>query len=71
MMILMNSGHTLNIKFPCNLGISCHNSINLNSCFSEFLFLFSTKTNIDSLFRTQKKGMRAVIPSFINYRYRL
>ena len=31
---------------------------------------FSTKTNIDSLFRTQKKGMRAVIPGFINYRYR-
>ena len=31
---------------------------------------FSTKTNIDSLFRAQKKGMRAVIPGFINYRYR-
>ena len=25
------------IKFPCNLGISCNNSINLNSCFSEIL----------------------------------
>ena len=34
---MMNSGHTLNIKFPCNLGISCNNSINLNSCFSEIL----------------------------------
>ena len=33
----MNSGHTLNIKFPCNLGISCNTSINLNSCFSEIL----------------------------------
>ena len=31
----MNSGHTLNIEFPCNLGISCNNSINL-----KFLFLF-------------------------------
>ena len=31
---------------------------------------FSTKTNIESLFRAQKKGMRAVIPGFINYRYR-
>ena len=35
--LVMNSGHTLNIKFPCNLGISCNNSINLNSCFSEIL----------------------------------
>ena len=34
---MMNSGHTVNIKFPCNLGISCNNSINLNSCFSEIL----------------------------------
>ena len=31
---MMNSGHTLNIEFPCNLGISCNNSINL-----KFLFL--------------------------------
>ena len=34
---MMNSGHTLNIKFPCNLGISYNNSINSNSCFSEIL----------------------------------
>ena len=58
---MMNSGHTLNIKFPCNLGISCNNSINLNSCFSEFLFLFSTKTNIDSLF-TEKKVCEQLYP---------
>ena len=31
---------------------------------------FSTITNIESLFRAQKKGMRAVIPGIINYRYR-
>ena len=31
---------------------------------------FSAKANIESLFRAQKKGMRAVIPGFINYRYR-
>ena len=39
--LVMNSGHTLNIKFPCNLGISCNNSINLNSCFSEKNACFS------------------------------
>ena len=38
---MMNSGHTLNIKFPCNLGISCNNSINLNFCFSEILVSLS------------------------------
>ena len=31
---------------------------------------FSTKPNIESLFRAQKQGIRAVIPGFINYRYR-
>ena len=31
---------------------------------------FSTKTNIESLFRVQKKGMQAVIPGLIHYRYR-
>ena len=24
---MMNSGHTLNIESPCNLGISCNNNI--------------------------------------------
>ena len=31
---------------------------------------FCAKSNIESLFRAQKKGMRAVVPGFINYKYR-
>ena len=31
---------------------------------------FSAKSNINLLFSKQKKGIRAVVPGFINYRYR-
>ena len=31
---------------------------------------FTSKSNIEKLFSAQKKAMRAVIPGFINYRYR-
>ena len=31
---------------------------------------FAARTHIDSLFSKQKKGIRAVVPGFINYKYR-
>ena len=31
---------------------------------------FTTKSNIDTLFAKQKKGVRAVMPGFVNYQYR-
>ena len=31
---------------------------------------FASKSHIDSLFRKQKKGIRAIVPGFINYKYR-
>ena len=33
-------------------------------------YLVAAKTHIDSLFSKQKKGIRAVVPGFINYKYR-
>ena len=39
-------------------------SYHINYC--KLVWGFGTKTNIESLFRVQKKGMRAVIPGFIN-----
>ena len=32
---------------------------------------FSAKSNIESLFTAQKKGMRAIVPGFIKYMYRV
>ena len=43
-------------------------TVYINYC--SLVWGFSTKTNIESLFRAQKKGKRAFIPGFINYRYR-
>ena len=40
----------------------------LNYC--SLVWGFACKSHIDSLFVKQKKGMRAVVPGFINYRYR-
>ena len=40
----------------------------LNYC--SLIWGFSSKSNIQSVFRQQKKGIRAVVPGFINYRYR-
>ena len=43
-------------------------SYHINYC--KLVWGFSTKTIIELLFRVQKKGMRVVIPGFINYRNR-
>ena len=40
----------------------------LNYC--SLVWGFSAKSNIESLFIKQKKGLRAVIPGFINYKYK-
>ena len=40
----------------------------LNYC--SLVWGFTCKSNIEALFSKQKKGLRAVIPGFINYRYR-
>ena len=31
---------------------------------------FTAKSKIESLFQIQKKGIRALVPSFVNYKYR-
>ena len=40
----------------------------LNYC--SLVWGFTCKSNIEALFSKQKKGLRAVIPGFINYKYR-
>ena len=40
----------------------------LNYC--SIVWGFTAKSNIESLFRIQKKGLRAIVPGFINYKYR-
>ena len=39
----------------------------LNFCI--LVWGFSAKSNIEALFTKQKKGLRAVIPGYINYKY--
>ena len=40
----------------------------INYC--SIIWGFTAKSNIESLFRIQKKGIRAIVPGFINYKYR-
>ena len=40
----------------------------LNYC--SIVWGFTAKSNIESLFQIQKKGIRAIVPGFINYKYR-
>ena len=40
----------------------------LNYC--SIVWELTAKSNIESLFRIQKKGIRAIVPGFINYKYR-
>ena len=44
--------------------VQCH----LNFC--SLVWGFSSKSNIESLFTKQKKGMRAIMPGYINYYYK-
>ena len=40
----------------------------LNYC--SIVWGFTAKLHIESLFRIQKKGIRAIVPGFINYKYK-
>ena len=63
--------YKLKCQLPLKVRIQIfHSFVQSHIDYCSLVWGFSIKTNIDSLFRTQKKGMRAVIPGFINYRYR-
>ena len=47
-----------------------HSFIQSHINFCSLVWGFSCKSNIDAIFTKQKKGMRAVIPGFINYNFR-
>ena len=63
--------YKLKSQLPLQVRIQIYQSFvqsHINYC--SLVWGFSAKSNIESLFRAQKKAMRAVIPGFINYRYR-
>ena len=63
--------YKLKKELPLKVRIQIYHSFvqsHINYC--SLVWGFSAKANIELLFRAQKKGMRAVIPGFINYRYR-
>ena len=47
-----------------------HSFVQSHLNFCSLLWGFTSKSSIDALFSKQKKGLRAVIPGFINYKYR-
>jgi exonuclease III len=47
-----------------------HSFIQSHLNFCSLVWGFSAKSNLDSLFACQKKGIRAVMPGFINYFYK-
>ena len=47
-----------------------HSFVQSHINYCSLVWGFSSKDNIESIFAKQKKGLRAVIPGFINYRYR-
>ena len=56
---------------PLNARIQIYHSlVQLHANYCSLVWGFSCKTNIESLFSKQKKGLRAVIPGFINYKYK-
>ena len=58
-------------NLPLNAQLQIYHSFvqsHLNYC--SLVWGFSSKSNIEALFSKQKKGLRAVIPGFINYKYK-
>lgn len=56
---------------PLSARLSIYHSFvqsHLNYC--SLIWGFSTKSNINSIFAIQKKGIRAIIPGFVNYFYK-
>ena len=47
-----------------------HSFVQSHLNFCSIIWGFSSKANIESLFSGQKKGMRAVMPGFVNYFYK-
>ena len=47
-----------------------HSFVQSHLNFCSLVWGFCSKSNIDAIFSKQKKGLRAVIPGFINYKYR-
>ena len=47
-----------------------HSFVQSHLNFCSLVWGFSAKSNIEALFSKQKKGLRAVVPGFINYKYR-
>ncbi len=57
------------LPLPARLQIY-HSFVQSHLNFCSLVWGFASKSNIESLFRKQKMGLRAVIPGFINYRYK-
>ena len=60
--------YKLKSQLPLKVRIQIFHSFvqsHINYCSLVWAWGFSTKTNIDSLFRTQKKGMRLVVPGLL------
>ena len=47
-----------------------HSFVQSHLNFCSLVWGFCSKSNIDAIFSKQKKGLRAVIPGFINYKFR-
>ena len=47
-----------------------HSFVQSHINYCSLIWGFSAKSNIEKLFCAQKKGIRAVVPGFINYKYR-
>jgi exonuclease III len=47
-----------------------HSFVQSHVNFCSLIWGFSAKSNIESLFSSQKKGLRAVMPGFVNYFYK-
>ena len=47
-----------------------HSFVQSHINYCSLVWGFSSKDNIESIFSKQKKGLRAVIPGYINYKYR-
>ena len=47
-----------------------HSFVQSHANYCSLVWGFTSKSNIETLFAKQKKGLRAVIPGFINYKYR-
>ena len=61
--------HYLPLKARLNLNIY-HSLVQSYINYCSLVWGFTVKSNIETLFSKQKKGIRAVIPGFVNYQYR-